>query len=184
METNEIELNDIELIDRPPLLQFYRPRLLTKSLPIVLLTGMSLLFPLDVYDEEQFSLTDEPLHFDGFGQYVVMDENIMYYDEFLSQTRAYANLLPADENTKQYLEENTFYQTVLGDVREKASQYFSRLQGVSVFVQEDTKSLSVDLLVASPIAEALDCLDQFDAEWWLDYSFAGKDKVCLDVVSV
>ena len=180
-----MEMRNIDLISTSKSFQFYRLRLLVPSMvSVTLLTVFPSLYSADNHDVENLSLMGDPLHFNVMEQGFTINENIMYLDEFLQQKEKSAEILYADENTRQRLEETVGYRTVLNDIREKALQYFPYLRGMSVLVHEGTKDLSVDLLVESPIGQALGCLEQFDNGWWLDYDSANKDKICIDVVSV
>lgn len=177
-----MEMIDVDLIIKSPPLQFYRIRLLARPVVSVALAVMPFLHSADTHDVETFSLMDEPLLFDN--HQVTLDDRVMYFDEFLLQERMNTKLLLADDFTRQYLTDNTVYRTILSAIQNVVPKYFSYLSGISVFVQEDAQVLSVDLLVPLPIEQAVECLDQFDADWWLAYDSAYKDKICVDVVSV
>ena len=177
-----MEMNEVDLLIKSPTLQFYRFRLLASPLVSVALTVMPFLYAAEPHDVETLSLMGEPLHFDGCQ--VALEDNAVYFDAFLRQEGRETKILPGDGYTQQYLAEHTVYKTVLSDIRYNVLEYFQGLCGISVFVQEDTKDLSVDFLVAMPMDQALQCLERFDLGWWLDYDIADKDKICVNVVSV
>lgn len=85
-----------------------------------------------------------------------------------------------------YLETEPFLVPLLIEVRQQIRRYFADSSAVlEVFdYQDDTiaeRQLYLSIMTQLPVDEALDRLNQFDTNWWLDKARRTQRKVSIDV---
>jgi len=85
-----------------------------------------------------------------------------------------------------YLETEPFLVPLLIEVRQQIRRYFADSSAVlEVFdYQDDTiaeRQLHLSIMTQLPVDEALDRLNQFDTNWWLDKARRTQRKLSVDI---
>jgi len=83
------------------------------------------------------------------------------------------------------LNRNPFLAPLLLEASEKAKHFFPgsqlSLEVVSDFETDDSSQLLASITTHLPVDTALDKLNEFDANWWLETAGLANGKLCIDV---
>lgn len=93
-------------------------------------------------------------------------------DERISSTIKNYNISNIDD-VKKFIEKHTFLIALLAQIPERVSNFFGSVQGLDLRLILDTEfkgssELSIRILTNLRAKDAMDILDKFDEEWWLD----------------
>jgi len=85
----------------------------------------------------------------------------------------------------RFLDRNPFLAPLLLEASEKATHFFPAsqlsLEVISDFEMDDSSQLLASITTHLPVDTALDKLNEFDANWWLEVAGQASGKLCIDV---
>ena len=83
------------------------------------------------------------------------------------------------------LDQNPFLAPLLLEAAEKTTHFFPAsqlsLEVISDFEMDGSSQLLASITTCLTVDAALEKLDEFDADWWLEVAEQAKGKLCIDV---
>lgn len=102
-------------------------------------------------------------------------------DERISSTIKNYNVSNIDD-VKKFVEKHTFLIALLAEIPERVSNFFGSVKGLDLRLIsdkefKDSSELSIRILTNLKAKDAMDILDKFDEEWWLDNISRAKNRI-------
>lgn len=85
----------------------------------------------------------------------------------------------------RFLDRNPFLAPLLLEAAEKTTHFFPAsqlsLEVISDFEMDDSSQLLASITTRLAVDAALERLDEFDADWWLEVAGQANGKLCIDL---